>query len=66
MPATNVYGVKIGESFKDDDGEVFTVLRFITPDKMTDKWKAVVKSDQIEEESEMLVEDLLNMQEVYT
>jgi len=64
MPATSVYGIAIGDSFKDDDGEVFTVLRFVTPGGPHIKWKAIVKGE--EGEGSMLVEDLLTMQEVFT
>jgi hypothetical protein len=64
MTATSVYGIAIGDSFRDDDGEVFKVISFVTPPSMTAKWIAIVKGE--EGESEFPVEDLLNMQEVYT
>jgi len=64
MPATSVYGIHIGDAFKDADGEVFTVLEFITPTGPHIKWKAIVKGE--EGEGSILVEDLLTMQEVFT
>ena len=58
MPATSVYGIHIGDAFKDADGEVFTVLEFITPTGPHIKWKAKVKTDQMVDPLIIEVENL--------
>ena len=65
MTATSVYGIAIGDHFKDEDGIVYTVLSFITPPSMNAKWYANVKSSEDGDEIyPIAVEELQKMEKL--
>ena len=62
MTAIEVYGVRVGEVFRNEEGDILTVLGFITPATLVEPWRARVTNGK--DEGEMEVKDLLSMQEV--
>jgi hypothetical protein len=63
MTAKAVYGIPIGASFK-SEGEVLTVLEFITPANLTQPWRALVKSNEIVDHQTVEVKDLQKMERI--
>lgn len=53
MTAKKVYGVAVGDKFRNDEGQEITVLRFITPSSMTAPWIAVVSGFDVEAQYEV-------------
>lgn len=40
MPAVNVYGVRLGDRYKDPEGNILVVDEFVTPKTHTKEWLA--------------------------
>jgi hypothetical protein len=65
MTATSVYGIHIGDRFKDEDGVIHTVLEFLTPASHIRPWKVLCRSSEDGEETfEMEVHDLQEMTKI--
>jgi len=62
MTAIEVYGVRVGDFFKNEEDQVLKVVEFITPKTLVEPWRAVMVNAQ-GEKGEMEVKDLLAMRE---